>query len=153
MTYAPVTPAQFVVMKSQFVSVDTNTVQGYLDLASYVIDDSWVEQLYRPAVMAYACHLMTLDGLGTDGASKAFKSGFSDLQSIRSGSVTLVLGRFRSAAQKQDFSYAEWLSQTACGMTYLQYLRMAKGGPRVAMGATASVVSGYAKGHPFDGWW
>lgn len=152
MSYNPVTPAEFKVMKSQFVSVDDAVVQAYLDIAGFIIDDSWVESLYRPAIMAYTCHLMTLDGQGTDGASKAFKSGFSDLQSIRSGSVTLVLGRFRSAAQKQDFSYSEWLAQTACGMTFIQYLRMSQGGPRIAMGASLNVASGYAKDHPFYGW-
>mgnify|MGYP003399898405 CR=1 FL=1 len=152
MSYAPVTPVDFKAMKPQFIGVADVVVQEYLDMAGFIIDDSWVEALYRPAVMAYTCHLMTLDGRGDDGASKVFKSGFSDLQSIRSGSVTMVLGRFRSAAQKQDFSYNEWLAQTACGMTFIQYLRMSQGGPRIAMGASIGAVSGYAKDHPFYGW-
>lgn len=146
MSYDPVTPADFLVMKSQFTSVPTDVITAYIETAGVMVDETWPEKLYRMGIMAFTCHLMTLDGLGTDTASQAFASGMA-FQSIKSGSLSLT--RFRSEATG---SFQDWLSQTICGQQFYQWLRLVKSGPRVACGAGGNVASGYAKDHPFYSW-
>lgn len=149
MAYAPITPEDFKAAKPQFTNVPDETVQVYLDLAGLWVDESWPDRLYQPAVIAITCHLATLDGLGTDAQSKLFKSGRSDFQSIKSGEVTLT--RFQKSAA--DMTYLDWLGQTQCGAFFVQLLRMAKGGPRIAMGGVGHSQSGYAKDVPFSPPW
>lgn len=138
---ASVTPAEFKAAKPQFAAVPDETVQVYLDMAGLWVDSSWPERLYQPAVIAAACHLMTLDGLGTDTESQGQASGAAQYQSIKSGELTLT--RFQRSAG--GMSYSDWLGQTKCGAFFMQLLRMAKAGPRVAMGGIGYCQSGYAK--------
>ena len=130
----PVTPTDFLAAKTQFASVGSAVVQGYLDAAEIAVDGSWPEKLYKMAVIAFTCHLMTLDGKGTDAASIAFGSGVMDIQSFKSGSVTLT----RFSQQSVDFTFVAWLNRTTCGTFYSQLLNMAKSGPRIASGAVDS---------------
>lgn len=146
MAYTPVTPEQFKAAKPQFAAVPDETIQVYLDMAGLWVDDSWPERLYQPAVIASACHLMTLEGLGTDEQSQSFASGEAAYQSIKSGEVTLT--RYQKAAGAM--SYSDWLGQTTCGAFFMQLLRMAKAGPRVAMGGVGGCHSGYAKDWPLS---
>lgn len=145
MAHAPVTVADFITLKHQFSGVDTAVIQSYLDVASLIIDDSWPEAFYRLAIPAFTCHLMTIEGLGTDAASTAFAAGFAGMQSIKSGSVTLTRMNFTESVGDP----AVWLSSSPCGAYYLQLLRMVRGGPRVAMGATGYGFSAYAKDFMF----
>lgn len=150
MAYEDLTPARFKALKPQFAAVDDAVAQSYIDMASVFVDQSWPEKLYEQGWVAYTCHLMTLDGLGTDAESRSQASGRSQYQSIRSGELTLT--RFQKAAG--DTSYGDWLSQTNCGAYFFQLLRMVKGGPRVAVGAVGGCLSGYAKDWqgPAYGW-
>ncbi len=150
MAYDNLTPARFKQLKPQFAAVDDAVVQSYIDMASVFVDQSWPEKLYEQAWTAYTCHLMTMDGLGTDAESRSEASGRAQYQSIKSGELTLT--RFQKAAG--DMNYGEWLSQTKCGAYFFQLLRMVKGGPRVAIGAIGGCVSGYAKDWqgPAYGW-
>lgn len=144
MAYTPVTPTIFKQMKPQFNAVDDAVVQLYLNAAGRAVDESWPEEDYPLGVTAYACHLMTLDGLGTDAASKGFRTGQADFQTIKSADVTLV--RFQKSAETTP--YADWLGSTPCGKQYSFMVRMWKSGPRVAMAATLPCASGYAKDAP-----
>lgn len=145
MAYTPITPVRFKQLKPQFATVDDVIVQSYIDLAQLWVDGSWPERAWEAAQASIVCHLMTIDGQGTDAQSKLFKSGRSDFQSIKSGEVTLT--RFQKSAA--DMTYLDWLSQTQCGAFFVQLLRMAKGGPRIAMGGVGGHQSGYAKDVPF----
>lgn len=148
----PVTPARFKVAKPQFAEVPNEVVQTYLDLAGLWVDGSWSERLYTPATIAATCHLMTLDGMGDDVQSQSHLTGTAHFQSYRSGELSF--SRYAKAAV--DMSFSGWLGQTTCGMFFLQLLRMAKAGPRIAMGGIAPAQSGYAKDVPGDavpGWW
>lgn len=140
----PVTPTEFKAAKPQFSGVPDPTVQAYLNLAALWVDDSWPESLYRPATIAAACHLMTLDGLGADAESQAVAQGAAQFQSIKTGNVTLT--RYSAAAGGQSFG--DWLAGTTCGRFLLQLMRMQHGGPRVAMGGQGICTSGYAKDWP-----
>lgn len=144
----PVTPEQFKVAKVQFAAVPDATVQVYLDMAGLWVDDSWPSKLYPHAVIAAACHLMTLDGLGTDAQSKSFAKGTASFQSVKTGEFSLA--RYQREAASSSFN--GWLEQTACGNFFLQLLSMAKGGPRIAMGGIGACQSGYAKDVPGSGW-
>lgn len=147
MAYAAVTPALFKEVKPQFSASTDQAVQLYLNAAGRVVDESWDEEDYPLAIIAYACHLMTIDGLGTDAGSKAFKSGREDMQTIKSADITLV--RFAKAAGSTP--YTDWLNSTQCGKQFAFMLRLSKAGPRVAMAASFPAVSGYAKDAPL-GW-
>lgn len=148
----PLTPDEFKILKPQFADVPNETVQMYLDLAGLWVDASWPDALYRPALAAATCHLMTLEGLGSDAQSLSFASGMAHFQSYRSGELSFS----RFVREAGDLSFSSWLSQTACGAMFLQLLRMAKAGPRIAMGGIGASQSGYAKdvpGNPVPSWW
>jgi len=141
MAYEDLTPTRFKELKPQFAAVDDAVVQSYIDMASVFVDQSWPEKLYEQGWVAYTCHLMTLDGLGTDAESRSQASGRSQYQSIKSGELTLT--RFQREAGESD--YLSWLGQTKCGQYFAVLLKIVKGGPRVAIGAVGYCASGYAK--------
>jgi hypothetical protein len=147
MAYTPVTPAQFKAAKPQFSPVNDGTVQMYLDMAGTIAaDDSWPETIYPLAIISYSCHLMTLDGLGTDTESEQQSSGTAAFQTIKSADLTLT--RYAKAAGQSP--YLDWLSSTKCGQFYALLLSQAKAGPRV-LTVSAGCVSPYAKDVPM-GW-
>lgn len=141
MAYAAVTPAAFKVAKPQFVGVDDVLVQVYLDMAGRAADGSWDEEDYTNGVVAFACHLMTIDGKGTDAESRSHGKGMAEMQTIKSADLTLV--RFQRAAGSSTM-YQDWLASTACGKYYLMLLKLNRGGPRVVTGGCGA-FSGYAK--------
>lgn len=147
MAHVAVTPALFKEAKPHFNAVSDTLIQLYLNAAGRVVDDSWPEEDYALGIMAYACHLMTIDGLGSDAASKSFAKGKADFQTIKSADVTLV--RFAKAASSTP--YQEWLQSTPCGKQFAFMVRLLKAGPRVAMAASMPAVSGHAKDGPL-GW-
>lgn len=144
MAYAPITPTRFKQMKPQFAAVSEPVISGYITLGGLWVDGSWPDRLIEAAQAAIVCHLMTLDGLGADAESQGQASGAAQYQSVRSGELTLT--RYQKAAG--DMSYLDWLSQTKCGAFFAQLLRMAKAGPRVAMGGVGAGPSAYAKDWP-----
>lgn len=149
MAYIPLTPAEFKTAKPQFADVPDPTVQMYIDMAGRLVDKSWTEGDYTNAWIALTCHFMTLDGLGTDAASKGFKAGAAFYSSIRSGQLTLTRYRERAAA---DTDFNSWLKQTPCGQYYLLLLRLNKYGPRVITTGVGACASPYAKDQPVPGW-
>ena len=150
MACTAITPARFKALKSQFSAVQDAVVSDYISLAQLWAAD-WPDSVCEAVQVAVTCHLMTLDGKGTDTDSKGFATGRGDMQSIRSGSVTLT--RFRAASEGAGLSTVEWFSQTPCGRQFLVYLRMYKAGPRVAMGAACGTPSPYAKDWSEGAWW
>lgn len=134
------TPAQFKALKPQFSTVSDATVQTYLDLAGRMAFDPENDD----AVAALSCHFMTLDGLGSDAASQAQKSGTAGYQTIKSGQLTLT--RFQK--QSNGSSFSDWLNQTPCGQFYYLLQRAHRGGPRVALGGGGPRTSYYAKDWP-----
>lgn len=149
MAYETLTPARFKELKPQFSEVSDQTVQSYIDLATLLVDKSWPEKAFEPAWVAFTCHLMTIDGLGIDEASKSFSAGTAQYQSIKSGEVTLT--RYQKRASES--SYTDWLNSTPCGQFFFMLLKMAKSGPLV-ISVGSRCKSGYAKDHcgPVYGW-
>lgn len=154
MAYEDLTPERFKELKPQFEEVDDAIVQNYIDLGSLWMDKSWPAKIYEAAWVAITCHLMTLDGLGTDAQSNSFRTGAANYQSVRSGELALT--RYQKAAG--EMTYIDWLSQTACGQMFALFLKRAKAGPRVAMGGIRGQRSAYAKDWPlgtggWPSWW
>lgn len=148
-----VTPVQFKTAKPQFADVPDETVQTYLDMAALMaVDASWPAAYRDPATIAFTCHLMTLDGLGTDGDSALQSSGLAAYQSIKSGELSLT--RYQKTAETTDFS--SWLGETSCGKFYAIMLQQVKRGPVLLYGGIGHCVSPYAKdwppGSPQYGW-
>lgn len=142
MAHTPVTPTQFKTAKPQFATVPDLSVQAYLDMAGRVVDGGWPEADYPFATIAYTCHLMTLEGLGSDPASKAHASGAAEFQTIRSADLTLT----RFQRQATGSSYSDWLASTPCGQQFAFMARAIRGGPRVVMAASVGAsTSGCAK--------
>jgi len=145
----PVTPEKFKAAKPQFATVDDAVVQSYLDLALILVGESWpTQEIYDQAIISMTCHLMTLDGLGTDPGSSNFALGNDVYETIKTGVVTLT--RFKSAAQEAGISTKGWLSQTKCGQFYMVLNKSFHGGPRIAFGGVGPIggPTAYAK----DGW-
>lgn len=151
MVCTPITPAQFKATKPQFSAVSDAVVQSYIDLAQIWTGGEWPLRLCVPVQVSVVCHLMTLDGLGSDARSKNNASARSEYQSIRSGNVTLT--RFRSSAERAGLSTGDWFSQTPCGQQFMVFVRMMGSGARWIPGSCGCGVSGYAKDAYRDGWW
>lgn len=138
MANPPVAPTQFKDAKTQFSAETDETVQTYLDAAEMWVSDDWPSKYYASAVIAVACHLMTLDGKGSGEESKSFASGSSEFQSVRSASVTIT--RFAASGDNSRTESRKWFAQTACGRFFWQLLakraavlpRIAEGGVRGA---------------------
>lgn len=145
MSYDAVTVEQFKTAKPQFSAVEDSTVQLYLDMASRFADETWTEKDYQPAVIAMACHLMTLEGLGSDAASEIQAQGGSRLTSLKSGTLSLTF----SQQQQSGDEFKDWLSQTPCGQYYLMLLSLNKRGPALLTGCNFGIASGYAKDWPY----
>ena len=135
------TPAEFKALKPQFADVPDATIQAYLTLAERIVFDPEDDA----AMASLTCHLLTLDGLGTDPTSASYRTGAAQYQSIKSGQLTLT--RYQRDAGSGT-SYTSWLGQTPCGQFYALLLKMARGGPRVALGGSGRCITAYAK----DGW-
>jgi len=145
MAYVKPTPEDFKTAKPQFAAVANPTVQAYLDLAARVVDESWTEGDYKPAMIAYTCHLMTLEGLGSDPISQSHASGNAEYQTIKSGELTLT--RFRSSVAATT-KYIDWLASTPCGRFYSMLLKMNRGGPIGVSISRGPCTSPYAKDWP-----
>lgn len=146
-----ITAARFKVLKPQFAAVSDSVVAEYIALAQVWASGDWAEPVCEQVQAAVVCHVMTLDGLGSDSQSKMFAKGSGEYQTIRTGNVTLT--RFRSAAERAGLTTSDWFSQTPCGRMFLVLSRTLNSGPRVAVGSSGDCVSAYAKDLYRDGWW
>ena len=151
MTCAPITPTQFKAAKPQFSAVLDAVVLGYIDLAQVWAGGDWPPSVCNQVQIALVCHLMTLDGLGSDQRSRNFASARSDFQTVKTGNVTLT--RFRSTAERAGLSTGDWFSQTPCGQQFMVFVRMFMSGARWVGTPTGCGVTGYAKDAYRDGWW
>ncbi len=132
------TVAQFKVLKPQFNAVDDAGVDGYLTLALRWIGTGWLDADKDLAQAAVTCHLMTLEGLGTDAESVSFASGADRYTSIRSGELTLTR---KTAAPDAAGDAISWFGQTKCGQFYTILLRLNRRGP---IGVSVATMGGHA---------
>jgi hypothetical protein len=120
----------------RFAAVADPTVEFWLVRARRSVDQSWFEDDYQMGQMLLACHLMTLQGLGTGAESEAASQGASGYKTIRSGAITLE--RFDNGSG----GAADGFAATSYGQQFALLLRQNRGGARVAPTGTI----------PFDPW-
>lgn len=129
MPYVPPTPADFKELFPAFADVSDEAVQFALDEASLYVDDCWMESDRRPAVMLYAAHALTLQGLGTGAEAQAAAAGASTMQRIKSGSFELERGS--SASSGGAGAVPDPWGMTSYGRRFYALLRRNAGGPFV----------------------
>jgi hypothetical protein len=129
MAYVPPTVAEFKAAFPSFVDVPDAQVQFALDEAQLYVDDCWIEEFRRPAVMLYAAHALTLQGLGTGAESQAAAQGASDMRRIKSGGFELE--RASSASSGGTGAVPDPWGMTSYGRQFYALLRRNRGGPFV----------------------
>ncbi len=117
----------------RFADVADETVEFWLERARRHVDESWTEGDYAMGQMLMACHLMTLNGLGTGAEAEAALAGTGDYQTIRSASLTLT--RFDRKAEQGT------IGSTSYGQQFSALARLNVGGPRVT--PTGTLPTGY----------
>ena len=139
------TATQFKALKPQFSGVSDATVDAYLDMALRWVGAGWAAADQDAAQAAVTCHLMTLEGLGTDAESQSFASGADRYTSIRSGELTLMR---KTAAPDAAGDVNSWFGQTRCGQFYAILLRLNRRGPIGVSVATGTGHACYVKDSP-----
>lgn len=129
MAYVAPTPEEFKAAFPSFADVSDDAVQAALDEAALYVDACWIEDFRRPAVMLYAAHALTLQGLGTGAESQAAAVGASDARRIRSGSFELE--RTSSASSGGAATVPDPWGMTSFGRRFYALLRRNRGGPFV----------------------
>lgn len=135
--YGKPTLANFKSKYPAFANVPDATIQMYLDDAP--VDDTWLERDYAKAIMLWAAHTMTANGIGADEIGQAAAAGLSRL---KSGTLDVS---FKDGGSSSD---AGGFGGTAYGRQFYALLRANRGGPRV-IGGAGYCQSGYAKDVPF----
>lgn len=119
MPYLAPTPTDLKMRFPAFAGVPDPVIQGALDEAGGRVDLSWREVDYQPAMLLYAAHVMTLDGLGTGAEAEAAKAGMGGFKSFRSGQLSLD----RGSAGSGSSAGAGGLASTSYGARFLALLR------------------------------
>lgn len=102
MAYAAPTPATLKTRYPSFAAVDDAAIQYWLDDALRFVTDRWIEDDRSPAMMAYAAHMMALNGLGGGLAGNlppgvtSFKSGAMDVSFSDAAAAATARGDFTS---------------------------------------------------------
>lgn len=108
----------------RFAAVPASTIEFWLIRAARGVDTTWTAGDREMGQMLLACHLMTLQGLGTGAEAEANASGTAGFKTIRSGALTLE--RFDKGGGDDST-----LSQTSYGAQFKDLRRQNCGGPRV----------------------
>lgn len=118
----------------RFAAVPASTIEFWLTRAARGVDTTWTADDREMGQMLLACHLMTLQGLGTGAEAEVAAAGAAGFKRIKSAS--LELERFDGGAVD-----ASSLSTTSYGQQFASLRRQNLGGPRVMPTGTA----------PYDG--
>jgi len=125
MPYELPTADQLATRYPAFAAVPPETIDVWItDASTTAVDNSWIEDDYQPAVMAFAAHQMTRLGLGE--ADEAEQYAQKGVTSVRSGNFSASFDKTRAAAASDGE-----LSSTRYGQDYERLLKRSKGGPRL----------------------
>lgn len=113
MAYLVPTADQLQARFPAFAAVDDAVVTSAIAEAAGRVDDTWAEADYQLAIMLYAAHVMTSDGLGTSDDTL-----FAGLRSVTIGPLS-----FSSVPLDQQSSASGGLRATSFGRRYLEILR------------------------------
>jgi hypothetical protein len=138
MAYTQATANDLKTAFPKFAAVDDATIEFWLTRARRSVDGSWTEDDRAMGEMLLACHLMTLEGLGTGTEAQIAAEGLGDFQSVRSGQFS-----FTRAEGAAGGAAAGTIGSTAYGRQFSQ-LRFANvGGARLTPTGVLPDVSLY----------
>lgn len=123
MSYTVPTPAQLKTLFPAFAAVDDAIVQDAINAGTRRVDQTWTEGDYTRAIMLYACHYMTMQGIGGGGSMSAYRT-------MRSGQLTLE--KYTKGQQAGDDG--SLLASTIYGRMFLELLGLNVAGVTVAAG-------------------
>lgn len=134
MAYVAPTPADLKARFPKFAAVDDAVIQTALDEAARQVDETWLEGDFAMARMLYACHVMTMDGLGAGAEAKGFANGTNDFKVIKSGALTLERGSSSSSSGGGGNPAYDLLMSTSFGRRFAGLLQQNQGGAIVLTG-------------------
>lgn len=121
----------------EFDPVDDVRVGLFIDEALSSVDNTWVEADYQTAIMALACHKMTMEGEPLRSSNPSATIDVSNLgRKIKSRKVGDVSVEFEgsdasTSTPDKASSFRLDLSKTPYGNKYLQLLKLNSFGMRV----------------------
>lgn len=138
--YAKPAPSHLQARYPAFADVASDTIQYWLTDAERMVDTSWTEGDYAPALMALAAHNMALAGLGATSSAATSVAGLpAGVTRIKSADFEATIAESVATAQA-----GATLQSTRYGVEFLRLLRVNRGGPRVmTTGAVPSVYGRY----------
>lgn len=139
MAYVDPTAADLKAAFPRFAAVADATVEFWLERARRKVDQSWTEGDYQMGQMLLACHLMTLEGLGTGTESEINANGLGDFKSVRSGSFSFT----RKEGSSGDGDAQGSLGSTGYGRQWYELAVANKGGARLTPTGTIPDYSLY----------
>lgn len=101
-----------------FAAVADPTITSAIVEAQTRIDASWTDEDGPLAIMLYAAHVMTLDGLGAGAEAEMAKAGALGFQTMRSGALTLERKADAAGADRSI------LNETMYGRRFLALLKV-----------------------------
>lgn len=149
MSYVPPTPADLEERFPRFDGVSSTILQGALDEAARLVDETWPEGDRSMGLMLYAAHTLTLDGVGTGTEAQLNAEGVGDFQSIKLGSLSLTRFAKESGDNKSGSALLDDLQTTTYGKRFIALASRFLGGGLTTGDATAlSGTSPYARDVP-----
>lgn len=136
--YADPSAATLKAAFTKFASVADSTVEFWLDRARRHVDQSWTEGDYAMGQMLLACHLMTLEGLGTGTEAQIAAEGLGDFTSVKSGQFSFTRGESAAAGGS--------LGSTSYGRQWLALAKLNRGGARLTPTGSVPTVPLYPSG-------
>ena len=121
-------PADLKARYPVFASANDSLVALLLDEAKGAVDDTWIEADQKPALIAYAAHLLALETFDstttTDAAGNAV-AVTGRMESIEVGDVKVKYAH-QYASEAAGGGSGSALASTAFGRRYLELLRRSK---------------------------
>lgn len=136
MAYTDATATDLKAAFPRFDAVDDTTVDFWLGRAQRSVDESWTEGDFAMGQMLLACHLMTLEGLGTGAEAELAAAGIGDFKVIKSGALQLERG-----SSGGDAPAPGTIKSTSYGRRWAELAGVNVGGPRVSGSGVLPVAS------------
>lgn len=131
MSYTQATADDLKEAFARFDAVASAIVEYWLTQARRRVDASWTEDDRAMGEMLLACHLMTLEGLGTGTEAEIASAGMGDFKSVKSGQFSFT------RSEGDNTAAAGTIGSTSYGRRWRDLAQINRGGPRV--GATGAV--------------
>ena len=137
MAYTAPTVAQFQARFATFGAVEDLTIQGALDRAARMVDESWTEGDFAEARMQLAAHYLTIDGFGTGAAAEINAQGLHGVSEIKSGSFNV---KFADGGGAAASGVPAEYAGTPYGLSFWRLLKLNQGGPRTTAPAAGASI-------------